>query len=78
MILLTLLFNRTHEFDKPKHRQAQPKRKSGGVSDLDVPGRGAEGYRPYHKFNEEKCLAHRRSEIPDEQIESELLKIKST
>ena len=63
---------RSHTFDAVDRAKPHPKRKATHISTLDQPARGAEGYRTFHKCNEEKILAHRRSGISDMDIESAL------
>lgn len=59
---------RSHNFDTPGRKKANPKRKSGVISSFGVPGRGAEGARLHHKNNEEKILSHRRFGIPEADV----------
>ena len=70
-------FSRTHYFDTQLRRTKKPKGKSGIISDLDKPSKGAEGCRLYHKLNEEKCLAHRRRGLPDDIIDQWVVDVKS-
>ena len=42
-----------------------PNRKSGVISKLGAPGRGAEGARSFHRTNEEHILAHERFGLTD-------------
>ncbi|CAG2230153.1 unnamed protein product [Mytilus edulis] len=62
------IFLRSHQFDTEKRKTKVPKRKSGKISDIGQTARGAEGARSFHKFNEEKILAHRRSGIMDDKL----------
>ena len=56
-------------FDDANRKKSNPKRKKGSISTLDTVSHGACGVREFHKVNEERILAHRRSGLSDADID---------
>ena len=68
------LIRRSHTFDQEQRKKRKVHRKSSEISRLDQPSKGAQGYRVYHKINEENIMPHRRSGISDTTINMALEK----
>ena len=73
IIQYVFLSSRNHEFDTAGRRKLKAHRKSGRISSVTQPSRGASGVRAHHKINEEFILFHRRLGYNDQEID-ELLK----
>lgn len=64
----TFFYFRYHSVDKMERKSTCPNRKSGVISELGAPGRGAEESRSFHRTNEEHILAHKRFGLKDDNI----------
>lgn len=51
---------RNHFFDKKERNRTVAKRKSGKVSQPDIPSNRPSGVRHYHRCDESKIMAHQR------------------
>ena len=65
VLIIKLIFFRSHHFDTVQRLSGKPKRKSGIISSF---GKPAEGARAFHKANEEKIMSHRRCGLNDEDL----------
>ena len=68
VLIIKLIFFRSHNFDTVQRQSNKPKRKSGIISSFGKPAEGAEGAKAFHEANEEKIMSYRRCGLNDEDL----------